>query len=407
MKKLFAAYKRVPLLKKMLVALVAGAAIGLVFGEKATVLEGFGTLFLNLLKMIAVPLVLTNLVAGIASMNDPKMVGRVGGKILLYYLATTVFAIVVGVGVASILRPGLGVVLEGTYEGAVGEIPSIGETLLGLIPTNIIKAMADGNMDKVVVFSAIMGLVILTLPEKEREHLATTFSMLSHLFTKMVGLIMLYAPIGVFALIAKTVGKYGPTLFGALAKFIGSIYLSVLVMMMIYTIMVFLFTKIKPTTFLKTASPIILTAFSTCSSMGAIPINMDCAEKLGVPKAIHSFTIPLGAQINKDGSAIMLGVAFLFTAQAIGVPLTAGTLLRLLVIGLILTTGTSGIPGGGLVILAIMINSFNMPLEVVGVISGIYTINEMAQTMTNCLGDLAGTVITAFTGKEKLLRDAE
>lgn len=407
MKKLFAAYKKVPLLKKMLVALVTGAAIGLVFGEKAVVLEGFGTLFLNLLKMIAVPLVLTNLVAGIASMNDPKMVGRVGGKILLYYLATTVFAIIAGVGVASFLKPGVGVILEGTYEGAVGEIPTIGETLLGLIPTNIIKAMADGNMDKVVVFSAIMGLVILTLPKEEREHLSVTFSTLSHLFTKMVGLIMLYAPIGVCALIAKTVGKYGPTLFGALAKFIGSIYLSVLVMMIIYTALVFIFTKIKPTTFLKAASPIILTAFSTCSSMGAIPVNMDCAEKLGVPKAIHSFTIPLGAQINKDGSAIMLGVAFLFTSQAIGVPLTAATLLQLLVIGLILTTGTSGIPGGGLVILAIMINSFNLPLEVVGVISGIYTINEMAQTTTNCLGDLAGTVITAFTGKEKLLKDVE
>lgn len=401
MKSVFLAYKKIPLLKKMLVALILGAGIGLIFGEKSVVLAPLGTLFLNLLKMIAVPLVLTNLVSGISSMDDPKMVGRVGGKILLYYLGTTVAAIVVGVGVASILKPGIGVVLEGTYEGTVGEIPTISATLLGLIPTNIVQAMADGSMDKVVVFSAIMGLVILALPKNEREHLSTTFTMLSHLFSKMIGMIMLYAPIGVCALIAKTVGKYGPTLFGALAKFIGSIYLSVAVMMALYTLLVYIFTKIKPTTFLKNASPIILTAFSTCSSMGAIPVNMDCAEKLGVPKAIHSFTIPLGAQINKDGSAIMLGVAFLFTAQAIGVPLSAGLLIRLLIIGLILTTGTSGIPGGGLVILAIMINSFNMPLEVVGMISGIYTINEMAQTTTNCLGDLAGTVITAFTGKEK------
>ncbi len=403
MKSLFNSYKKIPLLKKMLAALIIGAVIGIVFGEKAVVLEPLGTLFLNLLKMIAVPLVMTNLVSGIAAMDDPKMVGRVGGKILLYYLATTGFAIIVGVAVASIIKPGVGVVLEGTYEGAVGEIPSISDTLLGLIPTNIISAMANGNMDKVVVFSAIMGLVILTLPKDEKEHLAATFTRLSHLFSKMIGMIMLYAPIGVCALIAKTVGKYGTTLFGALAKFIGSIYLSVLVMIMIYTIMVFVFTGISPGRFLKNASPIILTAFSTCSSMGAIPVNMDCADKLGVPKSIHSFTIPLGAQINKDGSAIMLGVAFLFTSQAIGVPLSAGLLIRLLIIGLILTTGTSGIPGGGLVILAIMINSFNMPLEVVGVISGIYTINEMAQTTTNCLGDLAGTVITAFTGKEREL----
>lgn len=406
MKKMFTAYKKIPLLKKMLAALLIGAAIGLVFGEKAVVLEGFGTLFLNLLKMIAVPLVLTNLVSGIASMDDPKMVGRVGGKILLYYLGTTAIAIIVGVTIASVLKPGIGVVLEGTYEGTVGTIPTISETLLGLIPTNIFEAMAKGSMDKVVVFSAIMGLVILSLPKNEREYLSKTFTMLSHLFSKMIGLIMLYAPIGVCALIAKTVGKYGPTLFGALAKFIGSIYLSVLVMMIVYTTLVYLFTRIRPSVFLKNASPIILTAFSTCSSMGAIPVNMDCADKLGVPKAIHSFTIPLGAQINKDGSAIMLGVAFLFTAQAIGVPLSAGLLIRLLIIGLILTTGTSGIPGGGLVILAIMINSFNMPLEVVGVISGIYTINEMAQTTTNCLGDLAGTVITAFTGKEReILRE--
>jgi len=400
-KGLWAMYKGIPHLTKMLTALILGAIVGFVLGEKATVLQPLGTLFLNFLKMLTVPLVMCNLISGISSMDDPKMAGRVGGKILLYYMATTAFAVAVGLGVGTLVKPGVGVVLEGTYEGAVGKVPSIFDTIIGLIPTNIFDAMAKGQMDKIVVFSAMVGLVILFLPKEHKDHLSGTFTSLSRLFAKFIGAVMLYAPIGVFGLISSTVGKYGASLFGNLAKFVGSIYIGAAVMIVVYVILVVVLARMNPVRFIKNAFPTILTAFSSCSSLATIPVSMDCADRMGVPKAIHSFTIPLGAQINKDGTSIMLGVAFLFAAQAVGVPLSPDMLFRVILLGLIITTGGSSMPGGGLVVLAILMSAFDMPLEVVAMISGVFTFNEMAQTTCNCLGDLAGTVIVAYTGKER------
>lgn len=394
-------YKKISLLKKMLVAMIIGIIIGIVFGEKATVLEPFGTFFLNLLKMIATPLVIVNLIAGISSLSDPKMFGKIGGKILVYYFGTTIFAMILAIVIGSAVKPGLGFVLEGEYTDVVQTVPSIGSTIINLFPTNIFESLVNGKLDQVVVFSAFVGIGVLLLPTEQKDRVSSAFKIFSTLFSKLMGIIMLYAPVGVGALMAKTVGKYGGEIFGSLIKYIGSMYLCMVLMVAVYCTLLYIFTRIGPRYFLKKASPLIVTAFSTCSSVACIPVNLSCADDMGIPPGVSGFTIPLGGQINKDGMAMMLAMTFLFTSQAIGNPVSISLLIRLIFISLILTTGAGGIPGGGMVILAIVINAFGLPLEIVALISGIHSINEMGLTTLNCLGDLVGTTIVSFSGKDK------
>ena len=390
-------YHKIPLLKKLLAAMVIGAILGMVFGPKVTAIKPFGTVFLNLLKMAALPLIIVNLIAGISSLQDPKIFGRVGIKIMIYYTFTTACAIVVGIFTAYILKPGAGFVLQGKYEGAIEKIPSFGETIVGLLPSNIFDALAKGRFDQIVIFSMFVGIAILFLKEDEKVKLNKGFMLLTSLFNKLVGFIMGYAPIGICALMACTVGQYGSQLFGFLAKYLGASYLSVVVMLMVYTTLLMLFTHKSPITFYKKAAPLIVTALGTSSSLACVPVSLGCADDLQVPRSVSSFTIPLGSQVNKDGNGIMLAVSFLFAAQAIGAPLTMPILLKAIFIALILTTGAGGVPGGGIVTIAIIIDAFGLPVEVVAIVAGIFALIDMVFTMMNCLGDLAGTYIVAHS----------
>jgi Na+/H+-dicarboxylate symporter len=215
----------------------------------------------------------------------------------------------------------------------------------------------------------------------------------------LVGIVMGYAPIGVFALIAGTTGKYGSSLFGIVAKYLGATYAAVAFQLVVYLVVLLFFAKLSPTRFLKKASPLIITTISTCSSLASVPISLDCSDDLGVSRSVSSFTIPLGSQINKDGNGIMLALAFLFAAQAVDAPLPLGVLVNMLFIALILTTGAGGVPGGGIVSIAIVLDAFGLPLEVIGLISGIFALMDMGPTTMNCLGDLVGTVVVAYSEK--------
>lgn len=393
-------YKKVPLLTKLLVAMILGVFLGIVFGPSITVIKPFGTVFLNLLKMAALPLVVVNLIAGIASLDDPKSFGRVGGKIMVYYFATTAVAIVIGLTVGFLFKPGVGFQLTGSYDGTVQTIPSIGETLINLIPSNIFAALSNGSFDQIVVFSAFVGVAILFLPKEQKDPIVKGISALASLFNKLVGIIMGYAPIGVCALLACTVGTYGAELFGFLAKYLGASYSAVLVHICVYLFLLFIFTKRNPITFLKKASPLMVTTLSTSSSLACVPVNMQCADDLGVSRKVSGFTIPLGSQINKDGNGIMLAITFLFAAQCAGADTSIATLLRVILISLILTTGAGGVPGGGIVSIAIVVDAFGLPLEVVALVSGIFTLIDVVYTTMNCLGDLVGTVIVDHSEKK-------
>ena len=301
-------YHKIPMVYKMVAAMVIGILLGAVLGERATAVEPLGKFFLTLLKMIALPLVIVNLIAGISALDDPQSFGRIGGRIFIYYFGTTAVAMLVGTLLATILRPGVNLPLEGTYDGVVGEIPTIFETLIGLVPGNIFQAMVDGRFDQVVVVCALIGIGVLMLPKEPKARLSQSFSDLSMLMSKVVGIIMGLAPFGICALIANSVGRYGSKIFGVLAKYIACVYLGIFCMCMLYATLVFLFTRIGFGRFFKTASSIMITSFSTCSSTSSIPINMECADKLDVPRKVSSFTIPLGAQINKDGTGLTLAI---------------------------------------------------------------------------------------------------
>jgi Na+/H+-dicarboxylate symporter len=395
-------YKKIPLFTKLLVAMVIGAILGAIFGEKILVLQPFGTVFLNLLKMAALPLIIVNLIAGISSLNDPKIFGRVGLKIMVYYFATTVVAIILGLVTGALFRPGVGFVLEGAYKGTIEKIPSFGETIIGLLPSNIFAALSSGRFDQIVVFSAFIGVAILFLKPEDKALLSRGFSSLATLFNKLVGIIMIYAPIGIGALMACTVGKYGKMLAGFLAKYLGASYVAVIFQILFYMLLLSLLARKSPFTFLKKASPLIITALGTSSSLACVPVNLNCADELGVPRSVSSFTIPLGSQINKDGNGIMLAITFLFAAQAIGSPLSLGILIKVILISLILTTGAGGVPGGGIVTIAIIIDAFGLPLEIVGIIAGVFALIDMGFTMLNCLGDLVGTYIVSYSEDRKL-----
>lgn len=397
-------YKKIPLLTKLMVAMVLGVLLGIVFGESITVLKPFGTVFLNLLKMAALPLVVVNLISGIASLDDPKSFGRVGGKIVVYYFATTAVAVVLGLCVGFLFKPGVGFQLSGSYDGAVQTIPSIGETLVNLIPSNIFASLTNGSFDQIVVFSAFVGVAILFMPAEQKEPLARGVNALAALFNKLVGIIMGYAPIGICVLMACTVGTYGAELFGFLAKYLGASYSAVLIHTCVYLVLLFVFTGMKPLYFLKKALPLMVTTLSTSSSLACVPVNLQCADDLDVSRKVSGFTIPLGSQINKDGNGIMLAITFLFAAQCAGADTSLATLLRVILISLILTTGAGGVPGGGIVSIAIVVDAFGLPLEVVALVSGIFTLIDVVYTTMNCLGDLVGTVIVDRSEKKRAER---
>lgn len=398
-------YRKIPLLTKLLVAMVIGIILGAVFGERINVIKPFGTVFLNLLKMAALPLIVVNLISGISSLDDPKIFGRVGIKIMIYYCVTTVIAIVLGLMLGTVLQPGRGFVLQGTYDQAIETIPSFGDTIIGLIPSNIFASLTNGKFDQIVVFSAFVGVAMLFVKKEDRAVLKSGVDSLANLFNKLVGMIMGYAPIGICALMACTVGTYGAQLGGFLAKYLGASYVCVLIQIIVYGVLLTIFGKCNPLWFLKKASPLMVTALGTSSSLACVPVGIECADNMNIPKSISGFTIPLGSQVNKDGNGMMLAITFLFAAQAIGAPVTMDMLIKAILISLILTTGAGGVPGGGIVTIAIVIDAFGLPLEVVGIISGIFALIDMVYTMMNCLGDLVGTYIVAHLESKSIKAD--
>lgn len=398
-------YRKIPLLTKLLVAMVIGIILGAVFGERINVIKPFGTVFLNLLKMAALPLIVVNLISGISSLDDPKIFGRVGIKIMIYYCVTTVIAIVLGLMLGTVLQPGRGFVLQGTYDQAIETIPSFGDTIIGLIPSNIFASLTNGKFDQIVVFSAFVGVAMLFVKKEDRAVLKSGVDSLANLFNKLVGMIMGYAPIGICALMACTVGTYGAQLGGFLAKYLGASYVCVLIQIIVYGVLLTIFGKCNPLWFLKKASPLMVTALGTSSSLACVPVGIECADNMNIPKSISGFTIPLGSQVNKDGNGMMLAITFLFAAQAIGAPVTMDMLIKAILISLILTTGAGGVPGGGIVTIAIVIDAFGLPLEVVGIISGIFALIDMVYTMMNCLGDLVGTYIVAHLERKSIKAD--
>lgn len=389
---LFGRCWRLSLGTKILVGLVLGICAGIFFGPRAMVVQPVGDLFIRLLLMAAIPLVFFNLIAGITSLADLRVLGRYGLRTLAYYFATTSFAMVVALVTAHAIKPGAGIDLAENVDDSFGDVPSVVQVILELFPENAFHAFSSGNVAQVVVFAIFLGVTTLTMPVEKKEKLQAAFSYAAELFRELIGIVLHFAPFGVAALAAATVGEYGQSIFGPLAKFLGSVWIAQFSMMLFYMLLLIVVARRSPIKWLKTTAPLYATTATTCSSLASLVVSMNIAEKkLHIPKKIYSFTLPLGAQLNKDGTAIMLVTVLLFTAQSAGIEFTLAEQVTIVLIGLVLSEGSGGIPGGGMVIALIFVEAFNLPLEIAGIVAGIYRLIDMGGTTINCMGDLVWT----------------
>ena len=382
---------------QILIGMVLGSFLGAVLGERVTVIQPVGDLFIRLLVLAAIPLVFFNLLAGLTALSDVRTFGRLATKIMSYYVVTDLVGLSLGLAAVALLRPGVGMQLTEQVEGTVGAVPSIGDVLLGMVPSNVFRAFADGNVVQLVVVAVLLGIATLMLTGSTRDHLSVAFSDLAALFRRLVDLILLVAPLGIGALMAVTVGRYGASLLGPMTKFLLGVYAGQLVIFVGYMVLLRAFTDRRPLQFLRDTGPLWATTAATTSSLASLSVGLEIAEKIRLPRSLYSFTLPLGAQLNKDGTSVMLGAVLLFTAQAASVDFTAASFLTILFVGLLLSEGSGGIPGGGFVIALIYVQAFNLPIEVAAIVGGIYRLVDMGNTTINVMGDMVGTSLLAHS----------
>jgi len=398
--------KKMKLTTKIFIGLAAGIVTGLLLGSNPeianTYIKPFGTLFINMIKMLIVPLVFSSLVVGAASIGDIKTLGRIGAKTLSYYLLTTAFAVTIGLVLAKVLVPGAGLSIPVVGEMAAKDAPALVDTLLNIIPKNPLKGMVEGNMLQIITFALFMGIGATSLPEDKARPFISFCESLAEIMYKITGFIMGLAPIGVFALITPVVASNGTAVLIPLIKVIGAVYLGCLLQtLFVYSTTIKLFTRVSPAKFIKGILPAGATAFSTSSSSGTLPVSIKCVkENLGVSDRIASFVLPLGATINMGGTSLYQGVCALFVAQVYGIDLTMAQIGTIVVTATLGAIGTAGVPGGGLIMLSIVLSSVGLPLEGLTLIAGIDRLLDMARTSVNVIGDIAAATVVAASEDE-------
>ncbi|WP_212629343.1 dicarboxylate/amino acid:cation symporter [Pseudomonas sp. KB-10] len=392
---------RVPLWQQILVGLVLGVVVGMLFKGLALALAPVGALFLNAIKMLIVPLVFVSLVAGITAMSDSAKLGRISVKTIAIYLLTTAFAVSIGLAFGTLFSPGEGMNMVASGSEEAKQAPSLVQILVGLVPTNPVMAFAEGNILQIIVFAIALGVSMNLIGEKAAP-VVKLFDSLAEVFYKLTDLVMRFAPIGVFALIAGVVASHGIEVLLPLAGVIGVIYLaSIAHMLLIYGGLIGGLARLSPLRFFRGIAPALAVAFSTSSSSGTLPVSIECARKnLGVSQGVAGFVLPVGATINMDGTAIYQGVLALFIAQAFGIDLNAGQYLMIILTATLASVGTAGVPGAGLIMLGLVLTSVGLPLEGVALIAGIDRILDMARTTVNVAGDLMTTTLVGSSEKE-------
>lgn len=362
------------------------------------VLDLIGSGFIRGMQMLVVPLVFCSLVCGSMAIGDTKKLGKVGIYTILFYLVTTAIAITVSLLIANFLHPGRNLDMSSVAitEVEVSETTSVKDTILSIIPTNPFRALADGTMLAIIFFALFVGILLAGMGKKS-ETLANVFSQGNDLMMNMTMAIMKAAPIGVFCLIAKTFGSLGYEAIAPMLKYIIVVFIALIIQCFgVYQVFLFVFTRLNPLRFIQKFFPVMAFAFSTATSNATIPLSIETLEeKLGVSRQISSFTIPLGATINMDGTAIMQGVAVVFVAEAFGIPLEAMDYLTVILTATLASIGTAGVPGVGLITLSMVFHSVGLPVEGIGLIMGIDRIVDMARTAVNITGDAVCTTIVA------------
>ena len=401
--------RKLSLTGEILIAMVAGAVLGIVlnlgFGGVAFIddivvgglFSTIGTLFVAALKMLVVPLVFVSLVCGVTALGDVAALGRIGIKALALYLFTTAVAITIALTVATIVAPGEGfVVAEATVEFQSREAPPISDVIINLVPSNPVAALADGNMLQIIVFAIIFG-VAMTLAGDSGAHVQALFRDLNSVVMKMVGIVMRLAPIGVFCLIASTFATQGIDIILPLASYFlcvaGALLLHALG---VFSVLLTVVGRLNPLIFFRKMRAAMVFAFSTASSNATIPVTLDTVEhRLGVKNAVASFTVPLGATINMDGTAIMQGVATVFIGHVYAVDLGLTQYLTVILTATLASIGTAGVPGVGLIMLAMVLIQVGLPVEGIALIIGVDRLLDMMRTAVNVTGDAMVTCLIA------------
>ncbi|TMU88235.1 dicarboxylate/amino acid:cation symporter [Bacillus sp. BHET2] len=401
---------------KIIIALILGAVVGLMLNLFAKDLFGIldpylftplGKIFLNLISMLVVPIVFLSIVLGSAGLGDPKKLGRIGLKTIVYFLLTTCIAIVIGLTLAYIIDPGLveGIDTSQSKGFKTEEAPPVGETLMNIIPKNPLTAMTEGNMLQIIAFAIFIGFGLTALGDKTKGILKLV-EQGNELMMYLVTLVMKFAPYGTFGLIASAIGSQGSSALKAMWLY----FVVVLAALIIHAIITYggtilLLAKKNPIWFFKNFSPAMSVGFSTSSSNATLPISMDVAQqRLGVSKSVSSFVQPLGATINMDGTAIMQGVATVFIAQVYNVDLTLEQLITVVLTAVLASIGTAGVPGVGLILLAMVLSSVNLPVEGIGLILGIDRLLDMARTSINISGDAACALFVSESEKKRTIK---
>jgi Na+/H+-dicarboxylate symporter len=387
--------------KQILIALVAGLIVGMIFGPSAGVIKPVGTLFINAIKMLIVPLIFVSLVCGMTSMHDMTKMGRIGLKTIVLYLATTAVAITIGLVLGTVMQPGVGIGLEAAKVVEVKAAPSLIDVVVNLVPTNPVAAMADGNILQIIVFAILIGLAIVIAGESGKR-IKDIFDSLAEVIYKLTAIVISFAPYGVFALMAWVAGTYGLDVLLPLGKVILAVYIGCIIhAVVVYGGLLTFLARLNPIRYFQGIAEAQAVAFTTTSSSGTLPVTMSCAQKnLGVSKSVSSFVLPLGATINMDGTALYQGVCALFVAQAFGVELGFGQYLTIIMTATLASIGTAGVPGAGLIMLSLVLTSVGLPIEGVAIIAGIDRILDMARTALNVTGDGMVSVLVAKSEKE-------
>ncbi|GAA0797521.1 dicarboxylate/amino acid:cation symporter [Faecalicatena orotica] len=405
--------KKLSLAMQIFIGLALGIVAGLIFmltgkAEWAeSYIRPFGTIFLNLLKFIVVPIVLTSIIAGVISMSDIRKVGSIGWKTVVYYMCTTAFAVVIGLILANVFKGTFHVLQTSGLEYEAADSVSFMDTLVNIFPSNFIQPMADATMLQVIVIALFFGFGIIVAGEKGKA-LAKGINSLADVSMAVMTMILKLSPFGVFCLITPVVAVNGPEILGSLAMVLLAAYIAYIIhAVVVYSTTVRTLGGVSPLKFFKGMAPAMIMGFSSASSVGTLPLNLECAEKLGARRDVASFVLPLGATINMDGTAIYQGVCAIFIATCYGVNLTLGQMVTIVLTATLASIGTAGVPGAGMVMLAMVLQSVGLPVEGIALVAGVDRIFDMGRTTVNITGDAACSIIISRLESKKEAKKAK
>ncbi|PKG47330.1 MULTISPECIES: dicarboxylate/amino acid:cation symporter [Halomonadaceae] len=410
MTRIWKAYCQASLILRVTIALVLGVVVGLVGGEPVAVwLAPLGDLLLRLLTFLIVPIVLFTLMVGVNQSREGSA-GRIGGKVFGYYLASSALAITVGLTIASLFNPGSGMRLEEEASFSVPDNPGVMDALLNIVPSNIIGAFAELNMLGIIFTALVFGIALLKMRQSERqqamgERLYEVIEALNEVTLKVMSGVLHYVPIGVFAIVAETVSQQGLETLLSLGDMVVVLYIALAAHLLIYCGIMRLF-GVKLRTFFREARTPMATAFATQSSSGTLPLTINAAHRLGISKSIYGFSLPLGATLNMDGAAIRIAISAVFAANVIGAPLDFISMVQIVLIGTLVSVGTAGVPGAGIIMIATVFAQVGLPIETVALLTAIDALVGMGATALNVTGDLVGTSVIARSEGEELKETA-